>query len=402
MSVRSVLVVLNLVALAAIAGFIAFRVLSLRRNPDRAKPLNQSPYLDDQTLEGPKLERSLGAALFFFVIFAAAIPIYWLFLPERDANAERAFDERAIERGAALYADETSPDYDAVVSLLCASCHGADGGGGVAPAVLTSEDPSCTTGDTRPECLPVQASWRAPALDTVLLRFDEEEVRQILVYGRPGTPMPAWGVESGQGVLNAQGISDLIAFLRSIQVSPEEARERSEAAAEELRNAYDPTQQVNALKTAQDNVARAEQALAAAATPDARVRATADLAAARTALANTQAWVDRIRQASDGEVYFLTNCARCHTKYWSVFDPTNPKIPLPAPQGSGAFGPKIDDGATLNQFPDESQHVDFVTKGSQWQVPYGVRGVGSGRMPGMGSMLTEEQIEAIVEYERSL
>ena len=37
-------------------------------------------------------------------------------------------------------------------------------------------------------------NWQAPALNTVLLRFSEDEVRNILVYGRPGTPMPAWGL----------------------------------------------------------------------------------------------------------------------------------------------------------------------------------------------------------------
>ena len=33
---------------------------------------------------------------------------------------------------------------------------------------------------------------------------------------------------------------------------------------------------------------------------------------------------------------------------------------------------------------------------------YGVHGQGTGRMPGFAQMLTEEQIQAIVEYERNL
>ena len=40
--------------------------------------------------------------------------------------------------------------------------------------------------------------------------------------------------------------------------------------------------------------------------------------------------------------------------------------------------------------------------GSDFEVQYGVRGIGSGRMPGFGQMLTDEMIEAIVDYERSL
>ena len=61
-------------------------------------------------------------------------------------------------------------------------------------------------------------TWRAPALNTVLLRFSEEEVRQILIYGRPGTPMPAWGVAGG-GPLTTQQIDELIAYLGSIQIT---------------------------------------------------------------------------------------------------------------------------------------------------------------------------------------
>ncbi len=402
MSVRSVLIVLNLVVLAAIGVFIALRVISLRRNPEVVEPMNQSEYLDDATLEGPKLERSLATALFFFVVVAAAIPLYWLFLPERNANATRFFEEQAIERGQTLFSDPSMPTFSSTQSLQCARCHGPDGGGGQAPYVLQSEDPTCTTGDTRPKCLPVQVSWRAPALNTVLLRFSKEEVRQILVYGRPNSPMPAWGVESGLGVLNAQGIGDLLAYLQSIQITPEQAQKNAAADAAALRASFDPAVKESLVNTAKANVAAAQAAVNAATTADAKARATAALAGAQTALANTNAAAAEIARASDGEVFFLTNCARCHTKYWSVFNPTNPKIPLPARQGSGAFGWKLNDGGTLNQFPNEKDQIAFVTKGSDYQVPYGVRGVGSGRMPGMSEMLTEEQIQAIVEYERTL
>jgi mono/diheme cytochrome c family protein len=33
---------------------------------------------------------------------------------------------------------------------------------------------------------------------------------------------------------------------------------------------------------------------------------------------------------------------------------------------------------------------------------YGIQGQGSGRMPGFGALLTDQQIQAIVEYVRSL
>ena len=77
--------------------------------------------------------------------------------------------------------------------------------------------------------------WRAPALNTVLLRYSREEVRFILTYGRPGTPMPAWGVEGG-GPLNDQQIQNLIDYLDANQITPEEAQE---AAAAELERYMD-------------------------------------------------------------------------------------------------------------------------------------------------------------------
>ncbi len=60
-------------------------------------------------------------------------------------------------------------------------------------------------------------NWTAPALNTVLYRFTPDEVTYILTYGRPFSPMSAWGVAGG-GPMNDQQISDLIAYLQSIQI----------------------------------------------------------------------------------------------------------------------------------------------------------------------------------------
>ena len=45
----------------------------------------------------------------------------------------------------------------------------------------------------------------APALNTVLYRFSEDEVRYILAYGRPFSPMSPWGIAGG-GPMNDQQI----------------------------------------------------------------------------------------------------------------------------------------------------------------------------------------------------
>jgi mono/diheme cytochrome c family protein len=74
--------------------------------------------------------------------------------------------------------------------------------------------------------------------------------------------------------------------------------------------------------------------------------------------------------------------------------------------GGGAFGPNLRDAVELRQFPELAdglkKHVEFVTVGSDFQKQYGTQGIGSGRMPGFGQLLSPEQIELIVKYERSL
>ena len=88
------------------------------------------------------------------------------------------------------------------------------------------------------------------------------------------------------------------------------------------------------------------------------------------------------------------SCARCHTQGWSSGDPGQP--------GVGAMGPNLTGGATNAHFPVESDQIDFIKKGSVLGKKYGLASQGSGRMPGFGNMLTDEQIKAIVEYVRSL
>ena len=59
----------------------------------------------------------------------------------------------------------------------------------------------------------------------------------------------------------------------------------------------------------------------------------------------------------------------------------------------------------------EIQHADKISGFSGYQQAlnlvrfhqlYGLNGQGTGRMPGFGALLTDEQITAVVEYVRSL
>jgi len=93
---------------------------------------------------------------------------------------------------------------------------------------------------------------------------------------------------------------------------------------------------------------------------------------------------------------FNANCARCHTGGYSA----GPSFEQGS--GSGAWGPSLVDGRSLVQFPDHKDQIAFVIEGSVNAKGYGVNGIGTGRMPGFGNVLSSEQIELIVGYERSL
>jgi hypothetical protein len=73
--------------------------------------------------------------------------------------------------------------------------------------------------------------------------------------------------------------------------------------------------------------------------------------------------------------------------------------------GSGAYGPNLTNGDVNNQFPPptgESELFEWISIGVDANQQYGIRGISSGRMPHFGSVLTKNQIEEIMAYERSL
>ncbi|HMC42912.1 MAG TPA: c-type cytochrome [Acidimicrobiales bacterium] len=212
----------GLVVALVLAGLAAYAVSHLRRPLPGIPPgaeielaPNRRPYFDDDTLEGPRLERAQWGALGCLMIVAIGLPLYWFNEPTRQKHAQFGFDKRAAERGFLLFqpADSTIPTHN-VGHFGCAGCHGSVGQGGAAKFVITSTDPS------RP---PRTVSWKAPALNTVLLRYTPEAVTTIITYGRANTPMPAWGVAGG-GPMGDQQIQDLVAYLKTIQLKPEEAK----------------------------------------------------------------------------------------------------------------------------------------------------------------------------------
>jgi mono/diheme cytochrome c family protein len=289
-------------------------------------------------------------------VIAVALPLYWLAEPSRQENAVVMFEETFISRGADLYDEGAN----------CAACHGPAGSGGSAATAQLND---------RGEFV-AQITWQAPALDTVLYRYSEEEVFDILMYGRPNTPMPAWGSEGG-GPLTDQQLTDIVAYLRSVQLPAEEVRA---AVDEEIENTCAPDDEGNC--TLEDG----------------------EFATEGEAIFNMG-----LNTNFAGGAY---SCGRCHTKGWSWGEPEV--------AGGGFLGPSLTGGATLRQFPSIQNMIDFISVGAERGQPYGVGGqADGGTMPGFGHnpnavdpdtatmsedqvMFTPEQIAAVVDYERSL
>jgi mono/diheme cytochrome c family protein len=308
---------------------------------------NRKEYYDDETLEGPRLERVQLLGVIMLAIIVVALPLYWVLEPDRQAGAQEGWDNRFASWGSQLFAATADGGFN------CAGCHGGMAGvGGVAPFTVTD-----------PITQEVQAvSWLAPAVNTVFYKFDESEVRFILNYGRPFSPMSPWGLVGG-GPMNTQQIDNLIAYMKSIQIPRENCAEGE-----------DP------LVCASGNL-------------PADLQADIQSAAERA--------VESGEAESLGEALFnldlasgAYSCARCHTLGWSYGQPGVP--------GQGAFGWNLTGGSVNAHFTDDEQLVAFLKSGSEFGRLYGLNGQGSGRMPGFGSLLTDEQIREIVEYVRSL
>jgi mono/diheme cytochrome c family protein len=182
-------------------------------------PQAMRPGQPDEALEGPRLERIMVGGVVATVALAIFVPAYWLPESSRQTSFQERFDEESLHRGELIYAvppvlpeGAAAAEYKELersisLGMGCANCHGPEAGGGTAQRT----DPE--TGEA--------LTWTAPPLNTVFHRWDEEVVKFTIERGRPGTPMPAWGVEFG-GPMTEQMIQDVMAWLKSIQLDPPE------------------------------------------------------------------------------------------------------------------------------------------------------------------------------------
>ena len=348
-----------LVAFAVIViGFIIYAAMNVRAG--RAEvgseielAANRKTYYDDETLEGPRLERLqlLGVAL--LLVSVIGLPLYWVLEPGRQAGAQEGWDKRFASWGAELFAPTAEGGFN------CAGCHGGmNGVGGEAPFTVTDPATGAVTA----------VNWKAPAVNTIFYKFDESEVEFILNYGRPFSPMSPWGTVGG-GPMTTQQIETLIEYMKSIQI-PREGCLEDELGGDEY---FD-------VQLCESGVLPADE------------RDNIEAAARQAMEAEGITYGEALFNLELGSGAY--SCARCHTLGWSYGDP--------GVTGQGAYGWNLTGGSSNSHFASEEDMVNFIKNGSEFGRQYGINGQGSGRMPGFGSMLTDEQIRAVVEYVRSL
>lgn len=359
------------IALALVVGFVVYAAFNIKAGRDEVGSeielaANLKPYLDDDELETTKLDRTLTFGLLTLAIVGIGLPAYWLAEPGRIDGAIEEYDRVFITRGEEQYTEGSG----------CNACHGPDGVGGVAPFTILDDNSEFVA----------QVEWKAPALDTVMLRYSREEVKFILDYGRTFSPMPAWGAAGG-GPRTEQEIENIIDYLESIQITPEESIQAVEG---EL------VQELDLLSPGQIDYSDLETG---------------------------EALFNLGRESGfAGGAYA---CGRCHTRGWSFsrgdIQPEGADVEdyIDYPDGFGGYGPRLQ-GIIPRQFASVQALVDFLTVGAERGITYGNNGLSSqGMMPGFGTnpntdeiedgiyesdggMLSEEMIESIARYVASL
>jgi mono/diheme cytochrome c family protein len=193
--ISGVALVALIVGIVIAAGFAAALVVLTLRGRGAGKPdipSGMRPGPSDDVLERRMIERFTGWNVAFVLFFAAWLPFVWFFEPNTNATDSVALTESSVNRGAGWFAvaDEQNP-----TGFSCAGCHGAEAEGGLIPY--------------QGQAYPV------PSLHDVCARLTLEDVRQTIMEGREGTPMPSWSIQF-EGPMNDQQIDDLINYLLTL------------------------------------------------------------------------------------------------------------------------------------------------------------------------------------------
>jgi len=191
-------------AIVVIGGLALFGLLlvltasgELRGRRKAKVPPAFRPGPSDEELESNVLVRYLLWGAVGLIVTALWLPAYWLHEPSRLASEKKTIAAETVEQGKEQF------------QSLCAACHGLDASGGVRDYVIN--------GTSR--------KYAEPPLKYIYDRYkqagrNDEEITQIIYdainRGRPGTPMPTWGLAFG-GPLNSRQVDTVVAWLQSIQ-----------------------------------------------------------------------------------------------------------------------------------------------------------------------------------------
>ena len=192
--------VITLAVIAGVAWLAFLGVSALRTRGKEQVPSNLAPGRTDEELETRRLERVQMGAVLFAGFLAVGLPLYFLGETQRQEGFVEQFGEESVTRGEHL-----------IDEFGCFDCHGPGGSGGTASYIEKR------TG--------VNTQWAAPSLDDIFYRYEAEEINFWITFGRPNTPMPAWGVEGG-GAMNPNQVEDIVNYLQAHQITQQEALAR--------------------------------------------------------------------------------------------------------------------------------------------------------------------------------
>jgi len=156
-------------------------------------PPSRRPGPTDEALEGRLMESYQAAGVVLTVGLALLLPFLYIREPVRQREATQKFSKESVELGRQTF------------ETFCARCHGIDATGGTVKRFTPP-------GSKKP------VDFHAPNLHEIYK--DDPKVADLawktIQQGRPGTPMPTWGVRYG-GAMNDQQITNLVNYLLSIQ-----------------------------------------------------------------------------------------------------------------------------------------------------------------------------------------
>ncbi|HUO45995.1 MAG TPA: c-type cytochrome [Acidimicrobiia bacterium] len=192
--------VITLAVIGGVAWLTFLGVSALRARGKEEVAPNLGQGRTDEELETRRLERVQQFAVILSAFMAVGLPLYYLGEEARQESFVDQFNEESVNRGEHL-----------IEEFGCFDCHGAGGSGGGATYIEKR--------------LGVATQWFAPSLDDVFYRYEADEVNFWITYGRPNTPMPAWGVVGG-GAMNEQQVQDIVNYLATHQIPQQDALAR--------------------------------------------------------------------------------------------------------------------------------------------------------------------------------